>query len=298
MREPSVLREAVRLVRANGGAWLAAAALFTVPVALAGPLSEAMVAPFWQPWGGRGATYVLRAFELFAHLVTEGVLVVFVLRAIAAEGKSAKATWSTTWNLGLARIRPALTASLAAFLPLVGYLFLLFIAPVALATAFGLQDELTPWFRPASAVYLAGVVGFVSVLLIYVMPVAMIDGLGGFAGYRRSRALIAASWGPALRALLPIVLAKEALAGLTHLLPLPWVGQLARDLVEVAALPLEAATSVLLYLRLRSADPTAVQDAVQVFGDSVYSASMTSSLGGPPAPSAPPAPSPPGPDPA
>jgi hypothetical protein len=291
MHQNSVLREALRLVRSHAVGWFAAAGLFLVPLAVVGPLSDAMVAPFWRPWGGRGAQHVLQAIEVFAHVVTKGVLVVFVLRAVAGGRKRWQATWSTTWNLALGRIRPALTASLAALLPLSGYLFLLFAAPLGLATALELEDRLGPWYRTAGAVYLGGVVAFLSILLAYVMPVAMIEGLGGFAGYRRSRALLAASWRPTLAAMLPIVLLTEALAALTHWIPAPGASQAARHLIEVAALPLEAATSVLLYLRLRSAD--------QVLGDSVYSASMTSSLLAPPDPSAPPAaPSPPGPAPA
>ena len=146
---------------------------------------------------------MLRAIEVFAHLVTEGVLVVFVLRSVAGGNKRWQATWSTTWNLALGRIRPAITASLAALLPLTGYMLLLFAAPLGLAKALDLEDRLGPWYRMGGAVYLGGVVAFLSILLVYVMPVAMIEGLGGFAGYRRSRALLAASWRPTLAACCP-----------------------------------------------------------------------------------------------
>jgi hypothetical protein len=250
MRPSKILRQAVDLFGSNAPAWFAAAALFTVPVALAGPLSEAVALPFWQPWSGRGAQYVLRFIEVVAHVVTAAVLVLFALRARAGR----RGGWSATWNAGLGGIRPALTASLAVIWPLIGYMFLAIVPFIAVGMVRRGSSFSLPGAEVLGAIYLAALVSLVSALIVFLMPVAMLEKVGGRAAYRRNRALLAGNWRLVLQVVMPIAVASQLLiTGGHELLPADWMGRVARQLIEAAFLPLKAAASVLLYLEVRAA---------------------------------------------
>jgi hypothetical protein len=249
MRKSAILGEALRLAGANAPAWFAAAALFTVPVALASPLAEAGVLPFWRPFGSGLGGSALRAFELFAQVVTTGVLVVFALRAHVGR----KASWSATWNVGLGRIRPAITSGLASLLPVTGYMLLLVALPFTLAAVARLNTRIDPLaLGRFAAIYIGAVVVFLSVLLVFVVPVAMLEGLGGFKGYGRGRALLRGNWRLVLPVMVPIFgIGFLATTG-GYLFDGGWLEQLVRRLLQIAALPFEAAASLLLYLQVRA----------------------------------------------
>jgi hypothetical protein len=85
----------------------------------------------------------------------------------------------------------------------------------------------------------------------------MFERTGGWACYRRSRALLSGSWVPAILVLAPIVLTSELLvAAARHFIDTPWHLQAVRHLIEAATLPFEAAAAVLLYLQVRAARET------------------------------------------
>ncbi len=300
MRSAEILGRVLRLVAAHAPAWFGAAALFTVPLALARPLAETMVLPFWRPLGVSGAGHVLLAIEMFAYVLTWAALVVFVLRGHLGRPGG----WSATWNAALGRVRPVVTASLALLWPLFGYLLVLFALPMFVIGLAGLQPTLGPWSIRLGSVCLAVLGTFFSVLILFVVPVAMFERVGGLRAYRRARELLAGNWRLVLGVVAPIVLTGELLTAVArYLIPLEWGDDLARGLLDSASLPFDVAASVLLYVNVRAARESRDADGLvreidqsldQVFGDSVYSASMTSSLPPPaPPPGAPPPSDPP-----
>ena len=259
MPHRNIALEAARLVFANAWSWLAAGALFIVPVALAGSLSQALAVPAFWATGDRGTQYVIRAIEVLAQVVTEGVLVMFVLRARVGRPPA----WNVTWNMGLGRIRSALTASLACLLPMAGYMIVLVLVPITAATVL---SRSRPWYPSGlelgGGVYIAAVMAFFSLLLVFLIPVAMLERVGGLAGYRRARALLTGNWKAAAAALLPIVLTGQLLTAATlRLLPAPW-DQLGRQIIDALLLPFEASASVLLYLRVRAAQESRDADTL------------------------------------
>jgi hypothetical protein len=249
MRKSAILVEAVRLVRSNASAWLAAAAMLNVPAALAGPLCEAGFLPFWRPFGGTLALGVIRAIELFAQLVTSGVLAVFVLRAHVGR----QADWSATWTAGLGRIRPAITSGLASMVPVAGYMILVGL-PLIIAGALGAQSRAgMPWSDVLDLMYPAVAAVFITVLLVFVVPVAMFEGLGAFRGYGRGRAMLSGNWGLALAVMIPITGVGTLLGvAVVSLLEPVGLAQLLRRLLQIVILPFETAAAVLLYLQVRA----------------------------------------------
>ena len=149
--------------------------------------------------------------------------------------------------------------------PLFGYMLLFFALPFLAANLLGLAKKL-PWLPTLGALYMAGLSVLLSVLIVFLLPVAMLERVGGLGAYRRSRELLAGHWGLGLKVMLPILLTEELLvAAVRYLLPAAWMDQLARQLIEAASLPFETAAAVVLYLHVRAARES--RDANELAGE-------------------------------
>ena len=177
-----VFKEAFVLYARNGRALLALTALMFVPLILVRAVSEPLLqtrlsgqGEKWLAYAGGAVVFVV---ELLVWAVTAGVLTLAVKRRL--EGRPIVVR--PLWREGLGRIKPVVTATLASFVPAVGW-GILFIVPVVIAVDLGLEDH-APWLSKELVVVLF--VLFMAVRLAFVTCVSMLEGVGGFAGYRRN----------------------------------------------------------------------------------------------------------------
>jgi hypothetical protein len=245
-----VLRDALVLCRRHPELWLTAGLMslpMTVVTAISGPLGQwpLIPAPLRDSWPASLSPVVLAVVQLLVLMISAGVVTLAVARAVAGR----PASTSTAWQLGLGRIRPAITASLAMILPAIGW-GLLIAAP-----AFGVQAALrTSHPQLGQAIGYTGAALyflFISVRYCTLYGVAMVQRTGGFEGVDRALGLQAGQTWTVAAAVLPIELVRHGLQAAADRLPA--VGANAgNELVNWLLLPIETAAAVLLYVRLRA----------------------------------------------
>jgi hypothetical protein len=245
-----VLRDTLALCRRHPGLWLTAALMslpMTVVTAISGPLGRwsLIPAPLRDSWPASLSAVVLAVVQLLVLMISSGVVTLAVARAVAGRPASTGAAW----RLGLGRIRPAITASLAMILPAIGWGFLI------AAPAFGVQAALRSSHpQLGQAIGYAGAAAyflFISVRYCTLYGVAMVQRTGGFEGVYRALGLQAGRMWLVAGAVLPIEVVRHGLQALADRLPA--VGATAgNQLVNWALLPIETVAAVLLYVRLRA----------------------------------------------
>lgn len=232
---------AIQLLAGYGGDW---------PVSWLGRSEGPVEGLAASPWKTAG-DIVVGMFALLVQLLSFGAVTMF----IASELAGRPVDWRSAWRLGLARARPLLTSSLAMVVPVFGFLFLFMIPAAVFAAAMAVEISHLAGL-PRVLFWLLAIPGFlfVSVRVVFVTVVAMVEGLGGFAAYRRNLRLLEGRFWAIAAVVVPI-------EGLRHLL---------RALLDVSVgsaplkdaltsgvtwllMPLEIAVVLLLYMQVRTA---------------------------------------------
>lgn len=244
-----ILRQALALYGRERQPLLATAGLLLVPLAgvamAASVLSRAPLSPAVPEWARMAGSGVLEVVKVLVALVTEAAVAVFVAHQLAGSPLG----WREAWTRCLGRARPVLTATLAAMLPLFG-LMLLLLMP---ATFISATMEGPAWLREAvsGGLMLVGA-SVLTALLVFVIPVAVLEGEGGFAAYRRNRALLAGRFWKVAAVIAPLEiaqgLAQRAAGWIFAAKPL---SEGIEQVVWWLFVPLQIAASVILYARIR-----------------------------------------------
>jgi hypothetical protein len=245
-----VLREALALCRRHPGLWLTAALMLlpmTVVGAVSGPLGRWSLIPptLREDWSTSVSTVVLGAVQLLVLIISCGVVALAVARALAGQPTSTR----TAWRQGLARIRPAITASLAMMVPAIGWGCLIALPAIGIQAALrSSHPELAQAIGyTGTAVYLL----FIGVRYCTLFGVAMVQRIGGFEGVDRAVGLQAKRMWLVAGAVLPIEIVRHGLQALTDRLPAV-AASAGNEIVNWVLLPIETAAAVLLYVRLRA----------------------------------------------
>jgi hypothetical protein len=251
-----VLGDAARMYALHWRALLMTAGLLLIPVTVIKALAPQLANLDAIPSGVRdgmlatASKAVLAIVEYLVMILSANAVIFFLARDHVGQ----PIDWRNSWQLGLGRARPAITAALAALLPIFGFMFLFALPAVITGMALGMTKTNEPsWvFHLVRAPLAVGLV-FISVRLAFVSLVAAIEQRGSFAAYGRNLDLLDRRFWKTAAVLAPIEIARQLLTAGVEWLPIARPLIAAGDsLVIWLFLPLETAAALRIYLQARA----------------------------------------------
>lgn len=245
-----VFQEALRFCKGRWRVLLSTGALLLVPIAIvraliavAGGYLEA--APWSNAWTSGLGGAVVEIVAVLAQAITQAALVLLISDHLAGGNLDGRRTWQRL----LGQVRPVLTASGAGTLLTLGWMFLLLVPGVVVGwilALLGLPEALHRGLPIAAAIWLA------SSLMAFVVPAAVIERKPGFAATERNARLREHNGWTIARTLLPVYAVWTAIwQTMAWALQHGPLFETAHTLIWWLITPVEAACTVLLYLKIR-----------------------------------------------